>query len=74
MVKRILLIGATGLLGESVARGLGDAGFSVRMMSRNVSRARLEFPERFEVVEGDGMSRKHSQAAMLYTSASTQST
>lgn len=57
MVQRILLIGATGLLGEPVARGLEDAGFSVRVMSRNISRARAKFSEPFEIVEGDALMR-----------------
>jgi uncharacterized protein YbjT (DUF2867 family) len=57
MAQRTLVIGATGLLGEPVARGLRDAGFSVRVMSRNASRARTKFPEPFEVVEGDALKR-----------------
>lgn len=52
MIQRILVIGATGLLGEPVARCLQDAGFSVRVLARQANRARLKFPEPFEVVEG----------------------
>jgi uncharacterized protein YbjT (DUF2867 family) len=55
MAQRVLLIGATGLLGEPVTRGLADAGFSVRVMSRNVSRARAKFPQPFDVIEGDAL-------------------
>ncbi len=57
MAQRILVIGATGLLGEPVACGLRDAGFGVRVMSRNASRARAKFPEPFEAVEGDALMR-----------------
>ena len=64
MVQRILLIGATGLLGETVARGLGDAGFRVRVMSRNASRARAKFPEPFEVIEGDALKRADVEKAL----------
>ena len=53
MAQRILVIGATGLLGEPVAHGLCDAGYSVRVMSRGVASARAKFPEPFEVVAGD---------------------
>jgi len=64
MSQRILVSGATGLLGEPVARGFQDAGFSVRVMSRNVSRARAKFPEPFEVFEGDALSRSDAANAL----------
>jgi uncharacterized protein YbjT (DUF2867 family) len=57
MTRRILVIGATGVLGEPAARCLQDAGFSVRGMSRQASRARPRFPEPFELVEGDARNR-----------------
>jgi uncharacterized protein YbjT (DUF2867 family) len=57
MAQRVLVIGATGLLGEPVARGLGDAGFGVRVMSRNAGRARTRLPQAFEVLEGDALNR-----------------
>ena len=53
MVQRILVIGATGLLGEPVARSLREAGFGVRVMSRDAGRGRAKFPEPFELVAGD---------------------
>ena len=64
MIQRILLIGATGLLGEPVARGFQRAGFSVRVMSRNVVLARTRFPEPFEVVEGDALKRVDVEKAL----------
>ena len=36
MNKRLLIIGATGLLGEPVARRLKKKGFSVRIMLRDI--------------------------------------
>jgi uncharacterized protein YbjT (DUF2867 family) len=54
---QILVMGATGLLGEPVARCLRDAGFGVRVMSRHAGDARARFPEPFELVEGDALSR-----------------
>jgi len=55
MAQRVLVIGATGLLGEPVARGLREAGFDVRVMSRDARRARARFPEPFEIAEGDAL-------------------
>jgi uncharacterized protein YbjT (DUF2867 family) len=64
MAQRVLVIGATGLLGKPVARGLADAGFIVRVMSRNVSRARAKFPQPFEVFEGDALKRADVERAL----------
>jgi uncharacterized protein YbjT (DUF2867 family) len=57
MAYRILVIGATGMLGEPVAHSLQDAGFTVRVMSRRTRSARERFPGPFEVVEGDALKR-----------------
>jgi uncharacterized protein YbjT (DUF2867 family) len=64
MTRRILVIGATGLLGEAAARALQDAGFGVRVMSRRAGRARPKFPEPFEVVEGDARNRADVDRAL----------
>ena len=56
MAQRILVIGATGLLGGPVADGLREAGFTVRVMSRDVHRVRERFEEPFEVAAGDALS------------------
>ena len=64
MAPRVLVAGATGLLGEPVARGLKDAGFSVRVMSRNVSCARANFSQAFEVIEGDALKRADVERAL----------
>lgn len=55
MVQRVLVIGATGLLGKPVALGLHESGYRVRVMSRGAARARAEFPEPIEVVAGDAL-------------------
>jgi uncharacterized protein YbjT (DUF2867 family) len=34
--KRILVLGATGMMGEPVARHLQEAGFLVRILARDV--------------------------------------
>lgn len=64
MAQRILVIGATGVLGEPVSRCLQDAGFSVRVMSRQASHLRPKFPEPFEVVEGDALNRADVEKAL----------
>lgn len=49
----ILVVGATGMLGEPVARRLQAAGHCVRVLSRSAERARQRFGEGFEIVQGD---------------------
>jgi uncharacterized protein YbjT (DUF2867 family) len=64
MARRVLVIGATGMLGEPAARCLQEAGFSVRVMSRQAGRARPRFPEPFELVEGDARNRADVDRAL----------
>lgn len=65
MIRRILVIGATGVLGEPVARSLQDAGFNVRVMSRQAGRIRPKFREPpFEIVEGDTLNRADVEKAL----------
>jgi uncharacterized protein YbjT (DUF2867 family) len=53
MLKKILVIGGTGRLGQPVARHLKEAGFEVRVMSRDVEKAKKLFDDSFEIVQGD---------------------
>ncbi len=53
MVERILVIGATGRLGEPVARRLAADGHKVCVFSRNESAARQKFGINFEIFRGD---------------------
>ena len=53
MGQTILVIGATGMLGEPVARRLAADGHSVRVLSRSLDRARQRFSDGFDLVEGD---------------------
>ncbi len=52
-VKRVLIIGAAGMLGRPVARRLVDDGFVVRAMVRDVDRARTLLPATCEFIKGD---------------------
>ncbi|GAB4013616.1 SDR family oxidoreductase [Spirosoma migulaei] len=49
---RIAIIGATGMLGQPVAHELIEAGFSVRIIARDVAKTKALFPAA-EVVSGD---------------------
>jgi uncharacterized protein YbjT (DUF2867 family) len=55
MGKAILVIGATGTMGEPVARHLKEDGFQVRVMTRDSNKARGIFDETFDIVVGDVM-------------------
>lgn len=52
-MKRIAVIGATGTLGQPVAKMLKEHGYSVRVISRNRDKALLVFPEGFEISQCD---------------------
>ncbi len=49
----ILVVGGTGMLGELVSRQLLHDGFSVRLLARNVDRARALLGPDFEYIAGD---------------------
>lgn len=53
MGKRILVIGATGLLGEPVARHLRQHGFAVRLLVRDIANATDRLGDDYEMVKGD---------------------
>ena len=53
MQKRILIVSGTGMLGQPVSRSLKEAGFGVRVMTRNLQKARQMFDKSFEIFEGD---------------------
>lgn len=53
MPNRILVIGATGMLGEPVTRQLHAAGHSIRVFTRNVEAAKAKFGADYEIVAGD---------------------
>lgn len=53
MPQRILVIGATGLLGRPVTHRLRADGFEVRILARSPDRARRMLGDGFEIVQGD---------------------
>ncbi|MGD8819089.1 MAG: NAD(P)H-binding protein, partial [Anaerolineae bacterium] len=52
-MKRILVLGGTGMLGGPVARRLRADGFEVRLLARDPEKARTMFGDSFEIVAGD---------------------
>jgi uncharacterized protein YbjT (DUF2867 family) len=53
MKKTILVIGGTGTLGQPVSRMLQDADFGVRVMTRDIQKARKLFDKSFELFDGN---------------------
>jgi uncharacterized protein YbjT (DUF2867 family) len=51
--KRILVVGATGMLGKPVAEQLYRDGFTVRVLSRSAEKGQKLFGAGYEVVAGD---------------------
>ncbi|MBI5236483.1 MAG: NAD(P)H-binding protein [Deltaproteobacteria bacterium] len=53
MKQIILVVGATGMLGEPVARQLEKDGYVVRVFARNIEKAKAKLGASFEYVRGD---------------------
>ena len=53
MKKRILVLGATGLLGKPAAEKLAADGFEVRALARDVEKAKAQLSNDVEIVQGD---------------------
>lgn len=64
MVKNILVIGATGMLGKPVAKELVKAGFTVSALVRNPEKAKKELPANVKLIKGDISSEKDLVDAM----------
>lgn len=64
MSNKILVIGATGMLGEPVARQLHAAGYPVQVLARNQEAAKARFGADYEVVAGDVENPASLEAAL----------
>ncbi len=64
MKKTILVIGATGMLGQPVVKLLKKDGFDVRIFTRNKSKASKIFNNKFEIYEGDFLNKESLKKAM----------
>lgn len=63
-IKKIAMIGATGMLGLPVAIALADAGFEVTALARDAERARRMLPAAVAVVEADLRDEESLRAGM----------
>ncbi|MCB8922405.1 MAG: NAD(P)H-binding protein [Ardenticatenaceae bacterium] len=64
MQEKILIIGATGLLGAPVTHQLREAGFAVRVLTRNGAKAAQLFGDSVEVMVGDPTNRSDLDKAL----------
>jgi uncharacterized protein YbjT (DUF2867 family) len=64
MDQVILVVGATGMLGEPVARQLHADGYQVRLLARDPARMRTRFGAGYEVVPGDVEKPETLEAAL----------
>ena len=64
MFNRILVIGATGLLGRPVANRFIEAGHAVRILTRSAEKAHAMFGDTVEVAEGSATNIDDVRAAM----------
>ena len=53
MKKTILILGGTGLLGKPAAEKLNQAGYQVRIFTRDAQKAKANFSEAFELIQGN---------------------
>jgi len=53
MKQTILVVGATGMLGEPVARQLQKDGYIVRVLVQNPTEAKKKLGESFDIIKGD---------------------
>jgi len=64
MNKRILIVGATGMLGKPVVTNLKESGFIMRLMVRDVEKATAHLGKNFEYIKGDVLNVKSIERAM----------
>lgn len=64
MTEKILVLGATGILGEPVARRLLADGFQVRILARDEEKAHNVFGSDAEIVQGDVADLESLRAGM----------
>ncbi|MCH9024713.1 MAG: NAD(P)H-binding protein [candidate division Zixibacteria bacterium] len=53
MNEKVLIVGATGMLGQPVTRKLKEDGYNITILSSDSARARTIFGDEFEIFDGD---------------------
>lgn len=64
MTKRILILGGTGLFGKPAAQQLKKDGFDVRILARDVEKAKEVLNSGYEIVPGDVTDQSSLEKAM----------
>lgn len=64
MGRRILILGATGMLGVPVTHNLVETGNHVRVMVRNREKARQLFGDKVEIFEGNALVKENIQVTL----------
>lgn len=64
MTKKILLLGASGMLGQPVAHSLVKQGHHVRILVRSPERARKIFGDTVEIIRGSATNKEDLQSAL----------
>jgi uncharacterized protein YbjT (DUF2867 family) len=62
--RKILVLGATGMLGQPVVHCLVDKGHQLRILVRNVGKACPMFGNTAEIIEGDAHNKDNLKTAM----------
>ncbi len=65
MSRQVLVLGATGMLGQPVAHCLADKGHRVRILVRSAGKARQMFGNAVEIVDGSAVNQDTIRAAMV---------
>lgn len=63
-VKKVLVLGATGLLGRPVVHALVQNGIGVKVLTRNPEKARNHFGPTVEAAEGSALIKDHISSAL----------
>jgi uncharacterized protein YbjT (DUF2867 family) len=64
MSTQILVLGATGMLGWPVTHCLVESGYPVRILARNIEKARRMFGDSVEIVQGSAQDREAIRKAL----------
>lgn len=64
MSTRILVLGATGMLGQPVTHCLIESGYPARILVRNIEKARQMFGDSVEIVKGSARNREDIRDAL----------
>jgi uncharacterized protein YbjT (DUF2867 family) len=64
MSTQILVLGATGMLGQPVTHCLVESGYPARILVRNIEKARQMFGDSVEIVRGDAREREDIRGAL----------